>query len=106
MIQYIEKEARGDIMNISDKTIQKAMRIVGTVILVLSVALMVYLAWITGNVGLDMFLFMSFGVGVITMIGGATMIYLSYRVIFEEREKAEPEYIYTREPYMLARRCS
>ena len=93
-------------MEISNKTIQNTMRITGAIVLILAVALVAYLAWITGNVGLDMFLIMAFSVGMITMIGGVAMIYLSYRVIFEEREEAEPKFVYTREPYMLARRCS
>ena len=93
-------------MEISNKTIQNIMRILGSIILVLSVALVAYLAWITGNVGLDLFLFMAFGVGIITMLGGTAMIYLSSRIIFEEIEEKETKFIYTREQYMFARRCS
>ena len=106
MVQYIEKVKRGAVMNISDKTLRNTMRLVGSIVLVAAVALMIYLAWITGNVGLDMFLIMAFGIGLITMIGGSAMIYLSCRVIFEEIEEAEPEYIYPREPYTFARKCS
>ena len=93
-------------MEISNKTIQNAMRITGAIVLILAVALVAYLAWLTVNVGMDLFLFMAFGVGIITMLGGGAMIYLSSRIVFEEVEKEEPRFIYTREPYMIARRCS
>ena len=106
MVQYIEKKERGAVMNISDKTLRYTMRLVGSVVLVAAVALIVYLTWITGNVGLDMFLIMALGIGMITMAGGIIMIYLSHRIIFGKIEEAEPEYIYLRESYMLARRCS
>ena len=52
MVQYIEKKERGAVMNISDKTLRYTMRLVGSVVLVAAVALIVYLTWITGNVGL------------------------------------------------------
>jgi len=53
----------------------------------------------TRNYGIDL-------LRIITMLGGGAMIYLSSRIVFEEVEKEEPRFIYTREPYMLARRCS
>ena len=93
-------------MNISNKTIQNTMRLLGSIVLVLAVALVAFLAWITGTVGIDLFLLMAFGVGLITMVGGVAMIYFSYGMIVEEKEETRPEFIYTRDAFMLARKCS
>lgn len=93
-------------MNISNRTIQRTMRIFGYIILVLAVALTAYLAWITGNVGLDMFLFMAFGVGILSIVVATAMIYLSFNMTIEQKEEIETEYIYRRKQYVLARKCS
>jgi hypothetical protein len=60
--------------------------------MVSSVALMAFLAWIAGSMGIDGFLIMSFGVGILALIGGGAMVVMTLRDDVEE-EAFEREYV-------------
>ena len=104
MLLYLEKGNWVIDMKISGKMVIYTMRIIGSVIILAALGLIGYLAWITSNVGLDGFLISGVGVGLISLAAAGSMIYFSFRIMFEENveetieavEKKEKKHIHFR----------
>jgi len=108
MLLYLEYKGLGVmIMKISGKTILYTMRIVGGIIMLAAIGLICYLAWITSHVGLDGFLVAGFGIGAISVTVASVMIYLSFRILFEEDIEEDREEIESKQKrHIHFRKCS
>ena len=82
------------------------MRIVGGIIILAAFALIAYLVWITSHVGLDGFLIGAFIIGIASIVAAASMIYFSFRIIFEEETPIETKVVHRREKdHVFPRKC-
>ena len=91
---------------ISSNTVLYTMRIVGGIIMLAALALIVYLAWITSHVGLDGFLIGAFAIGIVSIVAAVSMIYFSFRIVFEEETSIETEIVRRKEKdHVFSRKC-
>lgn len=91
---------------ICSNTVIYTMRIVGSIIMLSAIGLVAYMAWITSHVGLDVFLIAAFGVGIVSIIVAALLIYFSFRIVFEESNEIKSEEVNRkRKEYIISRKC-
>ena len=71
-----------------------------------ALALIAYLAWITSHVGLDGFLTGAFVIGIVSIVAAVSMIYFSFRIMFEEETPIDTQVIHRNEKRrILSKKC-
>lgn len=71
-----------------------------------ALALIVYLAWITSHVGLEGFLIGAFVIGIVSITAAVSMIYFSFRIVFEEETPIETKVVHRKEKgHVFSRKC-
>lgn len=75
--------------------------------MLVALALIAYLAWITRHVGLDGFLIGAFVIGIVSIVAAVSMIYFSFRITFEEETPMDTKVIHRKEKEdILSKKCS
>lgn len=91
--------------DISIKTIQYIMRIIGSILITAAAALGVYLIWIQSHVGWDSFFAFGYGVSLAALIGGSLMLIFSFRICDEEEQAEEMTETKHHENHWTSKRC-